>query len=169
MLGKLPAKVMVEKHVLEAAEPHIGDSLSPMAVYSLRSVLTAMVGTREPVTEVPSELRERVRSRIAAAAAATIERNKGAEGPLAQQVKGLRDVLAMAEGPWAKGTLIGNGAPPIEFTWVSGDGKAKSFADFKGKVVMIDFGWATSAPVAAKARIFARSVPSLSHPPPWRD
>jgi thiol-disulfide isomerase/thioredoxin len=116
-----------------------------MGVSSLRGIISAM---REDVgpSGFPSELRERVRTRIVAAAKGAITKIQSPEpaagSPAAQQLKAVKDTLALADGAWAKGTLLGNPAPDIAFTWVSNDGTQKSFADFKGKVVMIDF-WAT--------------------------
>jgi thiol-disulfide isomerase/thioredoxin len=140
-LSSLPAKVIADKKLLEAVEPFITTELSPQTVNSLRSLISTM-NDDEAKDVLSSELREKIRLRIVAAADAAIEKNKNAEGPAAQQVKFLKDTKALADGAWAKGTLIGNPAPAIELTWVSDDGKQKSFADFKGKVVMIDF-WAT--------------------------
>jgi thiol-disulfide isomerase/thioredoxin len=45
-------------------------------------------------------------------------------------------------GPAARGELIGNEAPNLNFLWVSNGGTQKSLRDYKGKVVVLDF-WAT--------------------------
>ncbi len=50
-------------------------------------------------------------------------------------------ITAFLSGPFAKGSLMGNVAPEVPFYWCS-DGKTKSLADWKGKVVIVDF-WAT--------------------------
>lgn len=44
-------------------------------------------------------------------------------------------------GAYVRGKLINHAAPKVEITWAS-QGTPKSFADYKGKVVLIDF-WAT--------------------------
>jgi thiol-disulfide isomerase/thioredoxin len=140
-LAQIPAKSIADKKILEAVEPFITADLSPLGVSSFRGLISVM-GDDESRDLFSSELRERVRTRIVAAAKGVIEKNASAEGPAAQQLKSVKDTLALADGAWAKGTLIGNPAPDIAFTWVSDSGTQKSFADFKGKVVMIDF-WAT--------------------------
>ncbi|WP_147678999.1 TlpA family protein disulfide reductase [Algibacter pacificus] len=48
---------------------------------------------------------------------------------------------AYLTGAYAKKQLINNPAPALDISWIS-KGKEKSLADFKGKVVLIDF-WAT--------------------------
>lgn len=56
--------------------------------------------------------------------------------------------IAYLQGPYAMGKLIGNRAPAMHFKWISG-GTEKTLADFKGKVVLLDF-WATKcAPCVA--------------------
>lgn len=142
MLGNLPPSAMASRHVLEAAEPHMQEGLSAAGVYSLGAVLRGMLAGREAPTGIPAELRERVRAKIEAATASAVEKSKGAEGAAAQHLKGLQDQLTLVRGAWARGTLLGNPAPAIEFGWVSGEGQQHSFADFKGKVVLVDF-WAT--------------------------
>jgi thiol-disulfide isomerase/thioredoxin len=144
-LASITPKTLADKKVLDAAEPFITPDLSPMGVSSLRGIISAM-GEDDGPTGFSSELRDRVRTRIVAAAKGAITKIQSPEpaagSPAAQQLKSLKDTLALADGAWAKGTLIGNPAPDITFTWVSDSGTQKSFADFKGKVVMIDF-WAT--------------------------
>jgi thiol-disulfide isomerase/thioredoxin len=56
-----------------------------------------------------------------------------------ERLTGMADYLA---GPAARGTLMGGPAPDLEFIWMSDGGKEASLADFKGKVVVVDF-WAT--------------------------
>ncbi|MCK0131670.1 TlpA family protein disulfide reductase [Flavobacteriaceae bacterium F08102] len=48
---------------------------------------------------------------------------------------------AFLTGPYAKGTLLNNPAPELTINWIS-EGNEKRLADFKGKVVVLDF-WAT--------------------------
>jgi len=60
--------------------------------------------------------------------------------------KGLADYLdksvAFLDGAASRGQLMDQAAPTITFNWFSGDKPVKSFADLKGKVVVVDF-WAT--------------------------
>ncbi len=58
-----------------------------------------------------------------------------------RETKYMQDAEKFLDGPAAKGTLVGNPSPNFNFTW-SSNGKIKSLADLKGKVVVIDF-WAT--------------------------
>lgn len=164
-MSQMAPAAMMERKLLETIDPLITTDLPASTVTSLRSVLVAMVGSRAPVTEVPSALREQIRTKIAAAAKASIAAAEAevekadaklkaaaddAAKKTAQQERDMaanrarfvKDTAALADGPWAKGTLVGNAAPDIKFDWVSEGGTAKSFADFKGKVVMVDF-WAT--------------------------
>src|SRR5690606_186680 len=43
---------------------------------------------------------------------------------------------------WARGQLLNHPAPDIKFIWSNTKTPVSSFADFKGKVVVVDF-WAT--------------------------
>lgn len=62
----------------------------------------------------------------------------GGSNSRANYAKGMEAYLS---GPFAKGTLLNNQAPEVPFYWCS-DGKTKSLAELKGKVIVIDF-WAT--------------------------
>ena len=53
----------------------------------------------------------------------------------------LNRVKARMESNAGRGKLINHAAPAIDFLWNS-DGKAKTLADYRGKVVVLDF-WAT--------------------------
>ena len=48
----------------------------------------------------------------------------------------------LLNGAAARGELIGYPAPPIHFIWSTAKPEIKSFADLKGKIVVVDF-WAT--------------------------
>lgn len=90
--------------------------------------------------DVPVELREPLRVK----ALALVNAAKGsADARAADRLESLAKAL---DGAFVKGTLVGNPAPALDFTWaspVTGLGKdLKSLADLKGKVVVIDF-WAT--------------------------
>jgi thiol-disulfide isomerase/thioredoxin len=58
------------------------------------------------------------------------------------QITRLKDLRALAAGPWARGELVDHPAPAIAFKWSNTEQPIHSFADLKGKVVLVDF-WAT--------------------------
>jgi thiol-disulfide isomerase/thioredoxin len=53
----------------------------------------------------------------------------------------INNMVAYLSGNFARAELIGYAAPEVAFHWIS-SGSAKSLADLKGKVVVLDF-WAT--------------------------
>jgi thiol-disulfide isomerase/thioredoxin len=56
--------------------------------------------------------------------------------------KGILEALAAVNSAWNRAELVDRPAPPIRFIWSNRDPAPQSFADFTGKVVLIDF-WAT--------------------------
>jgi thiol-disulfide isomerase/thioredoxin len=58
------------------------------------------------------------------------------------QITRLKDLRSLAAGPWARGELVDHPAPPIAFKWSNTEKPLASFADLKGRVVLVDF-WAT--------------------------
>jgi thiol-disulfide isomerase/thioredoxin len=84
---------------------------------------------------------EPLRQKFAAVAS---EKLKGQLTP--QEKSAVSRALAELNGAYARGELIGNPAPPIDFIWSenAADPKnpIKSLSDLKGKVVVLDF-WAT--------------------------
>lgn len=90
-------------------------------------------------TETPKDLQETLRSK-------TLSRLEKALQSLYRQKKRgdlsvyLEKAKTYLNGPTAKGTLIGNLAPDIQFRWASG--KFERLKHLKGKVVLLDF-WAT--------------------------
>lgn len=108
--------------------------------------VTAVLGVGETLLRgdaLPAAERERVRSTIVglidkAIAAAPESNDEGRANPRARLVR----AKSLFDGAAMKGTLIGGAAPAIDFTWSSTEKPVKSFDDFKGKVVVVDF-WAT--------------------------
>ncbi len=56
--------------------------------------------------------------------------------------KRLKRAEAFLDGAYARGELLGHSAPDVHFTWTNAKEPFTSLADFKGKVVVLDF-WAT--------------------------
>ncbi|MBL8757929.1 MAG: TlpA family protein disulfide reductase [Phycisphaerae bacterium] len=128
-----------QNKLFDLIEPLITPDLPYAATRAFRGLLSAM---NDEKAGVDAALKERLRTRIVASVESAIA-TLGTPGDdkAAGQLKGLKSTLALASGPWGKGTLIGGPAPEMTFTWSSG-APIKSLADFKGKVVVIDF-WAT--------------------------
>ena len=56
--------------------------------------------------------------------------------------KRLKSMNSYLTGAYAKGELLDHAAPQVDFKWSNSATPVKSLADFKGKVVVVDF-WAT--------------------------
>jgi len=62
--------------------------------------------------------------------------------PENEMAERLRKTARVMAGPAARGELIGNIAPEVNFLWVSDGGTQTSLNDYRGKVVVLDY-WAT--------------------------
>lgn len=72
---------------------------------------------------------------------ATLAAAEKMEQPNPRLVQMIKRTVSQMESPAGRGRLVGFPAPNVTFQWNS-DGKAKTLADYKGKVVVLDF-WAT--------------------------
>lgn len=135
---RMPMATMVSSGVLAAVEPVLEMDMTAEVAGTLSSVVDAVAGATEGVDSA-------TRGRLLDKAAAMCEKASGKVDMAKPNAKNLQDRLKgqakKANGPFARGTLIGGMAPEVKFTW-SSDGKLKSLADLKGKVVVVDF-WAT--------------------------
>ncbi|HMN39382.1 MAG TPA: redoxin family protein [Phycisphaerales bacterium] len=169
-IAALPAGELVQHHLFEAIAPYITTDLSPMMVATLSRLANPLVEAKADLGQETFEsIRSRLSSAAAAAQPRAVkERDDQAakfaalEAPDAENkdavakykvaenarnsaesmVKRMADTRALLDGPWAHGQLIDHTAPPITFLWSSGEKPIHSFADLKGKVVLVDF-WAT--------------------------
>lgn len=88
------------------------------------------------------EVREAIRTKLLAALD-NADKGIAADDKQGEQMhKWIASRKAYLAGAYATGKLVGFPAPAIDFTWTSPDLHAKSLADLKGKVVVVDF-WAT--------------------------
>ncbi len=160
-----------EHKLVELVAPRITTDLSPGATAALSGLIQPLLGMKETLgepkftdirtsivkaSESAVEKAKRVRderlAKLAADPKAAPKEGEDAEkatkaAELAaqmeeSQITRLKDLRSLAAGPWARGELVDHPAPPITFTWSNTEGPLHSFADLKGKVVMVDF-WAT--------------------------
>jgi thiol-disulfide isomerase/thioredoxin len=134
-----------------AAQVYSGEKMPKQIAETLAGLATADAGLPSPAltplaqelcqcTELPKAERERVRLlAVAAFEKAFAEIKKGGDARRIKSAERQRDFL---NGPSLKGELIGYPAPATHFLWSNDSSNPKSLADFKGKVVVIDF-WAT--------------------------
>jgi thiol-disulfide isomerase/thioredoxin len=163
-------ELLKKHHFAESITPHITPNLSPSIVASLSRLVRPLVDAKDDigaanyesfrtrlaaaaVGALPKAEKDRDDAAAKAKAAKPTDPDdkdaatkyklaENAAGAADGMVKRLRDTSAMLNGPWARGELLDHAAPTVAFNWTSGDKPLHSFADLKGKVVLIDF-WAT--------------------------
>jgi len=135
---RMPMGMMQSTGLLAVIEPVLEMEMTPEAASAFSGIVDSVAGATEGVDSG-------TRGRLLDKAMAMCERAAGKVDMSKPNGKSVQDRLKgqakKASGPFARGTLIGGMAPEVKFTW-SSDGKLKSLADLKGKVVVVDF-WAT--------------------------
>lgn len=96
-------------------------------------------GIVQSMTQVGPE-RQELRKKIAQCVDGALKQT-GVNAPDQKQTDWLNRFSKQINGAAARGELVGFDAPKVDFMWSTVNG-AKSLADLKGKVVVIDF-WAT--------------------------
>jgi thiol-disulfide isomerase/thioredoxin len=162
--------LLKQYHLVEAITPHITTELSPTIVTGLARLIHPLVEGREEIGAANVEaFRTRVLAAVTAAlpkaekdrddlvakakdavapdpedkdAVATAKLAETTRAAAESMVARVKDTRTLLGGPWARGELVDHPAPAIAFEWTSSDKPLKSFADLKGKVVLVDF-WAT--------------------------
>lgn len=167
-VASTPSKTLREHKLVEALAPHINGDLSPAATGALMGLVEPLVQMKD---ELGAEKFTAIRTAIVKAAEsgraraetqktdrasklAAAPKQEGEDADKAARaaeavaagddavIKRLTDLRALASGPWARGELVDHAAPPITFMWSSAEKPIRSFADLRGKVVLVDF-WAT--------------------------
>lgn len=87
---------------------------------------------------IPPKLKEQVREKVLQQYISLLGSGK-VTGK--RKIASLEEARQYLEGAYAKGELLGNPAPQLDFIWTS-QGNAKSLSDLKGQVVLLDF-WGT--------------------------
>lgn len=141
--GSLSPALMTEHKVLEKVEPFINSDLSLSAAANLGGILNYVTDEDSKLDKAEAA---RVRTKIAAAAkaASTKDDPRYADDPktAARVRKSLKDMEDLCNSAFARGELLNHPAPNIKFVWSNSASPLNSFADLKGKVVVVDF-WAT--------------------------
>ncbi len=169
-ISSLPASELKAHHFFEAVTPYITTDLSPAMVSAFSRMTSPLLEAKADLGKEKFEaFRTRLAAAAAAAipkaikerdeqaakfaelkAPDTEDKDAVAKYKLAENTKlaaesmvtRMKDTKALVDGPWARGELVDHPAPPITFLWSSGEKPIHSFADLKGKVVLVDF-WAT--------------------------
>lgn len=137
--GQITTEHAKQHNAVVAVERLIVPDLSLVAASSLPQVVQFVTNDDLAVNAAD---RARLLDRVVAAATAAVETPEAAEAANARRADYVRSVIALANGPWARGTLLNNPAPEVKFTWTNAEKPATTLADYKGKVVILDF-WAT--------------------------
>lgn len=135
---RLSPATLTSSGILTAVEPVLEMDMTPEAASGLSTIIDVIAKATEGVD---SGTRNRVLDKAAAMATKAAGKVDMTKPNAKGQADRLRDQAKKANGPFARGTLIGGQAPEVKFSW-SSDGKLKTLADLKGKVVVVDF-WAT--------------------------
>ncbi len=167
-LGSISPDSMKDRKLIELLAPRITTDLSPAAAAGLSGLLKPLVEMKESLgekqfTDIRTSIIKASESAVDKAKKLKDERlaklaaepkKEGEEAEKAAkaaeaaanmeegQITRLKDLRSLASGPWARGELVDHPAPPITFKWSSTEKPITSFADLKGRVVMVDF-WAT--------------------------
>ena len=131
-----PAALKQHKEVLVGIVSTLTTSGKPENLLAAAGLAT---GLAEPDVEMDKAQRNAMFDHIVIALRKAMAADPDNESQLNERLESRAIFLA---GPAARGELIGNEAPNLNFLWVSNDGKQKSLRDYKGKVVVLDF-WAT--------------------------
>ncbi|QYU68185.1 TlpA family protein disulfide reductase [Leptolyngbya sp. 15MV] len=91
---------------------------------------------------MPKAEREKLRQTVLGIVDTALSDASPSDAAAQRRIASLERLKARLNGAAMRGELIGHEAPAIEFTWASMEPAPKSFADFKGKIVVVDF-WAT--------------------------
>jgi len=142
-IPQFPREVIRERQLVEAVEPYITTDLYPVNASAMGGIFDVV--TAEDYGATP-EYAKKIREKVGAAASAAAKKDdpRLADDPkqAARTRKSLVDLAATCNSAWARGELMDREAPPIAFTWSNSPSPLASFADLKGKVVVVDF-WAT--------------------------
>ena len=168
-VASLSPELLKSHGFFDLVAPYINGNLSPNAAIAVGSMIQPLVEMKDSLgaekfeslrqsmaKAVDSGLEKAIKDKEArdakAAADSKPKDGGGDEKPAAAsamakrmqdaQVGRLKDLRSLINGAWAKGELVDHAAPAITFEWSSGDKPIKSFADLKGRVVLVDF-WAT--------------------------
>ncbi len=140
---QFPMAMVKEQRLIERVEPFITTDLMPVTASALGGIFDLV---SDEDFGAPPELLKRMREKIAAAAAAAATKDdpRLADEPrqAANIRKNLKNLAASCNSAHARGELIDHPAPTISFTWSSTPEPLRTWADLKGKVVLVDF-WAT--------------------------
>jgi thiol-disulfide isomerase/thioredoxin len=133
MASQIPWTHWKDSKLIETLTPLMSGKLPARAVASAVSLFD-MVSDEDDSADAAT--REKVRTMLVSA----IERaDKGEEANVSRFLDRSAKYLS---GAFAKGTLVGNPTPEMNITWASSSEPVTRLADFRGKVVIIDF-WAT--------------------------
>lgn len=114
---------------------HVNDQWPPAA---LDDLLAFTEGVIAPDSGLERAAVDRVRAVATRLAQAEIAR----PGTDEERRTGLLDAVGAINSAAARGELVGGPAPALDFLWCNARPPAASLADFKGRVVVLDF-WAT--------------------------
>ncbi len=131
----------------------LGDTLTPDAPVELALAGMDYLGAIDALLDDSDEdraTRETMRQRVAAMLRGVRSRIDGSTDPILAEM--LDDAVLRTDGAFARGELIGHEAPALDFIWASDHEDirgARSLADLKGKVVVLDF-WHTECTVCIR-------------------
>lgn len=167
-LGTISPEMMKDRKLVELLAPRITTDLSPATAGALSGLLKPLVEMKDShgekqFTDIRTSIVHAAESAVAKAGKLKDERlaklaaepkKEGEDAEKAakaaelaaqmeeSQITRLKDLRSLAAGPWARGELVDHPAPPITFKWSNTEKPLASFADLKGRVVLVDF-WAT--------------------------
>jgi thiol-disulfide isomerase/thioredoxin len=134
-------QTLQESRLLVDTIPALEMRLSSSAAVASMNVFTLSM---DPSVGLDPAQREKIRTRVSARSKEAYQmlERRGISTVQAYQVfAALGANHERLEGAWAKGKLMNEPSPALDFLWCS-DGKSKTIQDLRGKVVVIDF-WAT--------------------------
>jgi len=142
-LTSFSGPVIQENELVKTVEPYITPDLSPSAAANLGGILDFAM---DPNNKFEKPMVDRIREKVGAAAkmAATKEDPRFKDDPKSAERtrKYLKDLNDLCNSAFARGELLDHAAPNIALSWSNSPTPITSSADFKGKVVIVDF-WAT--------------------------
>lgn len=133
-VSSIDAKELKSSGLLAALSPYV---TSDIPIGKIRPVMQFAQSAMDPEAELDQASKDKIADAIVAVLDKGVPTMNDTD-PLKKYLSGQRKYFA---GAYVRGKLMNHPAPKVDIQWAS-QGTPKTFADFKGKVVLIDF-WAT--------------------------
>lgn len=140
ILDYVPPRVLQDNRTrLYAMIGDLPEDMAPPSLMDVGALGTVLLAMRDEAPSAAGPGWAAARERVAQVLRSGLPALESKSPVSAEQV---RARLALVDGAYGRGRLLGHPAPELTFAWVSGDRDWTGLKDLRGKVVLLDF-WAT--------------------------